>query len=211
MSEGDSVAAMTAPHDMRGLVDRYAGALAAALRSPAMDAVPALGEALRDCWRDGHAVYLCGNGGSAGNAIHLANDFLYGAGVTSGAGLKAEALSANPAVLTCLANDLGYEEIYAQQLRVKAAPGDVLIVLSGSGDSPNVIKALEVGAQLGMTTFAILGFTGGRCKALAGRAIHFAIDDMQIAEDLQLIVGHICMRWLCANPLTQAARPTAAG
>jgi D-sedoheptulose 7-phosphate isomerase len=201
---------MTTPNDMRGHVSRYAAALAEALAAPAMDEVPTLGEALRDCWRRGRHVYLCGNGGSAGNAIHLANDLLYGAGVNNGGGLKAEALSANPAVLTCLANDLGYDEIYAAQLRVKAAPGDVLIVLSGSGNSANVVKALEVGAAQGMATFAILGFTGGRCKALAQHAIHFAVDDMQIAEDLQLIVGHICMQWLCANPLTDAARPAAA-
>jgi D-sedoheptulose 7-phosphate isomerase len=155
---------------------------------------------LRRAWAEGRTVYLCGNGGSAGNAIHLANDLLYGAGVAHGVGIKVEALSANPAVLTCLANDLGYENIYSEQLRVKAVAGDVLIVLSGSGNSPNVVKALEVGAAKGMATFAILGFTGGRCKALAQHPIHFAIDDMQIAEDLQLVVGHICMQWLCANP-----------
>jgi D-sedoheptulose 7-phosphate isomerase len=166
----------------------------------AMDGVPLLGEALRRCWSEGRTVYLCGNGGSAGNAIHLANDLLYGAGVGHGVGLKVEALSANPAVLTCLANDLGYEHIYSEQLRVKAEAGDVLIVLSGSGNSPNVVKALEIAADKDMTTFAILGYSGGACKALAQHPIHFPIDDMQIAEDLQLVVGHICMQWLCANP-----------
>ena len=191
---------MSATADMRGLIAGYARSLADALAMDAMDAVPALAEALRRAWAEGRTVYLCGNGGSAGNAIHLANDLLYGAGVAHGVGLKVEALSANPAVLTCLANDLGYENIYGEQLRVKAIAGDVLIVLSGSGNSPNVIKALEIGAAQGMTTFAILGFTGGRCKALAQHPIHFAIDDMQIAEDLQLVVGHICMQWLNANP-----------
>ncbi|WP_219995553.1 hypothetical protein [Cylindrospermopsis raciborskii] len=66
-----------------------------------------------------------------------------------------------------------------------------------SGNSPNVVKALEVGNQLGMITCAILGFSGGRCKDLAQIPIHFPVNDMQIAEDLQLIVGHICMQWLC--------------
>jgi D-sedoheptulose 7-phosphate isomerase len=201
---------VSATADMRGLIAGYARSLADALAMDAMDAVPALAEALRRAWAEGRTVYLCGNGGSAGNAIHLANDLLYGAGVAHGVGLKVEALSANPAVLTCLANDLGYENIYGEQLRVKAIAGDVLIVLSGSGNSPNVIKALEIGAAKGMTTFAILGFTGGRCKALAQHPIHFAIDDMQIAEDLQLVVGHICMQWLCANPPTDlGAAPSA--
>jgi D-sedoheptulose 7-phosphate isomerase len=191
---------MTSLPDMHGLIASYRRDLGQALEMAAMAVVPVLAEALRECWARGNTVYLCGNGGSAGNAIHLANDLLYGAGASHGGGLKVEALSANPAVITCLANDLGYDQIYAQQLRVKAVAGDVLIVLSGSGNSPNVVKALEVGAEKGMVTFAVLGFSGGRCKTLAEHAIHFAIDDMQIAEDLQLIVGHICMQWLNANP-----------
>jgi D-sedoheptulose 7-phosphate isomerase len=107
-----------------------------------------------------------------------------------------EAISANAAVLTCLANDLGYDNIYSEQIRIKGNPGDVLIVLSGSGNSANVVKAIQVANELKMKTFAILGFTGGNCKTLAQYPIHFEIDDMQIAEDLQLIVGHICMQWL---------------
>ena len=186
--------------DIQALIASYRRDLDRALGMDAMAAVPALAEALRRCWGEGNTVYLCGNGGSAGNAIHLANDLLYGAGVKHGVGLKVEALSANPAVLTCLANDLGYDQIYAEQLRVKATQGDVLIVLSGSGNSPNVVAALEVGAERGMITFAILGFSGGRCRELAQHPIHFAVDDMQIAEDLQLVVGHICMQWLNANP-----------
>jgi D-sedoheptulose 7-phosphate isomerase len=201
---------MSTTTDMKALIGRYREAFNAALTLEAMDVVPTLGEALRQVWRDGRTIYLCGNGGSAGNANHLANDFLYGAGVTNGIGLKVESLSANPAVLTCLANDIGYENVYAEQLRVKGEAGDVLIVLSGSGNSPNVVRALEAGAAKGMTTFAILGFTGGKCKALAQHPIHFPVDDMQISEDLQMVIGHLCMQWLCANPLTQPATSAAA-
>lgn len=186
---------------MQQYIKNYADKLSHALSLGAMHQIPMLGEALREAWREGRTIYLCGNGGSAGNAIHLANDLLYGAGVNNGSGLRVEALSANPAVLTCLANDIGYDQIYAEQVKVKARPGDVLIVLSGSGNSPNVVEALEVGNAIGMKTFAILAFSGGRCKELAQHPIHFEIDDMQIAEDLQLIVGHICMQWLCANPI----------
>ena len=108
--------------------------------------------ALQTAWRDGHNAYFCGNGGSAGNAIHLANDFLYGIAKDKGLGLRVEALSANPAVLTCLANDISYDEIYSQQLRVKAKSKDILIVLSGSGNSPNVVRALEIGNEMDMNT-----------------------------------------------------------
>ena len=182
---------------MDQLISDYSDRLTKALSLPAIKLVPHLAEAFKKVWDTKKTIYLCGNGGSAGNANHLANDFLYGAGVTRGIGLRIESLSANPAVLTCLANDLGYEEVYAEQLRVKADPGDVLLVFSGSGNSPNVVRALEIGNKLGMETFAILGFSGGKCKDIAKNPLHFAINDMQIAEDLQLIIGHMIMQWLC--------------
>jgi len=182
-------------------IKHYIAKVADALNLDAMSQVQNLAYALRDVWIEGNCTYICGNGGSAGNAIHLANDFTYGVGVKNGGGMSVEALSANPAVITCLANDIGYDNIYAEQLKVKAHPGDVLIVLSGSGNSQNVIKALEKGNAIGMKTFAILGFSGGRCKELAWCPIHFEIYDMQIAEDLQLIVGHMCMQWLCEQDI----------
>lgn len=187
-------------------IAEYSGKLIRALALDGMQAIPGMAAALRECWQEGRSIYLCGNGGSAGNAIHIANDFLYGAGTSAGRGLKVEALSANPAVLTSLANDVGYEDIFAEQLKVKAVPGDILIVLSGSGNSRNVVKALEVGNEKGMKTFAVLGYSGGKCRSIAQHPIHFAIDDMQIAEDLQLVVGHICMQWLHANPITIQGR-----
>jgi len=189
--------------DLIDLYDKYGKRLQNAFSNLNSDNLSRLGDAIREAWINKNTIYLCGNGGSAGNAIHIANDFLYGAGVTSGGGLRVEALSANPAVLTCLANDLGYDEIYSEQLKVKADQGDILIVLSGSGNSPNVINALEIGNAKGMKTFAILGYSGGKCKNIAQYPIHFEINDMQISEDLQLIVGHICMQWLCANPITE--------
>lgn len=181
---------------MQQQIRNYTNKLSRALSQEAMHDIQELAETLLEAWREGRHIYLCGNGGSAGNAAHLANDFIYGAGVKNGGGLRAEALSANTAVLTCLANDIGYENIYSEQIRVKGKPGDVLVILSGSGNSPNVVKAIEIGNTIGMKTFAILGFSGGRCKELAQYPIHFEIDDMQIAEDLQLIVGHICVQWL---------------
>lgn len=191
---------------MHQLIQGYSEKLVGALRMDAMGEIPTLAEALREAWKNGRHIYLCGNGGSAGNAIHIANDFIFGAGMKNGVGLRVEALSANAAILTCLGNDIGYENIFCEQVRVKGDPGDILIVLSGSGNSPNVVKALETANAKGMKTFAILGFTGGKCKDIAQHPIHFEVDDMQIAEDMQLIVGHICMQWLCANPVSGEAR-----
>lgn len=174
---------------------RLQGVLNAADWSP----VEALAGELLACWKERRQVFICGNGGSAGNAVHIANDFLYGVSKTYGSGLRVHALPANTAVLTCLANDTGYNEIFSRQLAVQAEKDDVLIVMSGSGNSPNIIKALEAGREIGMKSFAILGYGGGKAKKLADVPIHFAIDDMQISEDLQLVACHMVMQWLYAN------------
>ena len=163
-------------------------------------ALQPLADLVREAWSEGRHIYLCGNGGSAGNAIHLANDYLYGVAKSGGKAIRVTALPANAAVLTCLANDIAYDAIYSQQLETLARKDDVLIVLSGSGNSPNVVKAIEKGREIGMRTVAILGYSGGRCKELAEFPIHFAVDDMQISQDMQLVVGHMLMQWLYANP-----------
>ncbi len=165
--------------------------------------VEELALSLQSAWLDGRKIFICGNGGSAGNAIHIANDLLYGAGACGDdplfPGLRIESLPANSAVITCLGNDIGYENIFSHQLKVKAEQNDILIVLSGSGNSKNIVNALTMSMSIGMKSFALLAYNGGACKELADKAIHFETYDMQIAEDAQLIVGHLCMKWLSSN------------
>lgn len=184
------------PSTMIGAFHQYSQRLQQLLSTMDWQKVEVLCWQLMDCWRNNKQIFLCGNGGSAGNAMHLANDLIYGAG-----GLRAEALSANAAVLTCLANDVSYNSIYSLQLQVKANQGDMLIVLSGSGNSANILEAVDTARALGMKSAAILGFDGGQCKDNVDIAIHTPIDDMQIAEDMQLVVGHMMMQWLSANPV----------
>lgn len=178
----------------------YSTRLSQVIAAADWSGVARLAGAMLARWRDGRDVYFCGNGGSAGNAIHLANDYLYGIAKRTGGGLRVHSLSANSAVLTCLANDVGYDKVYSEQLAVMGRPGDLLIVLSGSGNSANVVSALEQAKAMGIESCAIVGYSGGKCKELADIAIHFPVDDMQISEDLQLIVGHMLMQWLYLNP-----------
>jgi len=154
---------------------------------------------LLDCWQTGRQVFLAGNGGSAANASHLANDFLYPLSKTPGSGVRAHSLATNPAVMSCLANDEGYDQVFALQLGVLARRGDILIALSASGNSPNIVRALEQSRAIGMTSYAVVGFSGGMAKAIADVPVHFAVDDVQMAEDTQLIVGHMVMQWLYAK------------
>ena len=177
----------------------YGDRLARVLANFDWSPVEQLAVDLLDCWKTGRQVFIAGNGGSAGNAIHLANDFLYALSKTSGSGLRVHALPANPAVVTCLANDEGFDRIFSLQLAVQARAGDVLIVFSGSGNSQNIVRALEEARTLGMRSYAVLAFTGGKAKALADVPIHVELDDMQIAEDIQLIIGHALMQWLSAR------------
>ena len=170
----------------------------------ALDLVPlepleALADALMLAWQNKKQVFIFGNGGSAGNAIHLANDFLYGISKQYGHALRVTALPSNPAVITCLANDEGYDSIFSRQLAVLAEPGDIAIALSGSGNSPNILRALEHCTAHNIQSFAVLGYVGGNAKNLANHAIHIPVNDMQVSEDLQLVVGHIMMQWLYAH------------
>ena len=177
----------------------YSNRLQEVLNASDWSGVAALAHDMSRCWQEKRRVFICGNGGSAGNAIHLENDFLYGIAKTLGGGLRVSALTANAAVITCLANDVGYDSIFSEQLAVQASQGDLLIALSGSGNSPNILKVLQQAKVMGVKSYAILGFSGGLSKDLADVAIHFPVDDMQIAEDMQLVVGHMLMQWLHAN------------
>ena len=159
-----------------------------------------------DVWENKMQLFICGNGGSAANALHIANDLIYGIGACGSsqkrAGMNVEALTANSGVITCLANDIGYENIFAYQLECKAKKNDMLLCLSGSGNSANIINAIKKGNEMGLVTCAILGFSGGEAKQLSRITAHSNCEDMQIAEDTQLIIGHLCMQWLTCNKPT---------
>lgn len=141
-----------------------------------------LAEAIKKAKR----VYICGNGGSFANAQHIQNDL-------EGKGIRAHTL--NPASLTRTANDQSYEEIFAQWVGVHGEQGDLLLVLSGSGNSPNIIKALRKGKELGMTTWALLGYPAGKAASIADVSI-VAGPNMQQAEEAQLVAGHEVWGWL---------------
>ncbi len=174
----------------------YAARLAECVRAQGWQPVSLLAEDLAAVWRDGRQVFICGNGGSAANAIHWANDFLYPVAKAGGRGMKMHALPANSSTLTCVGNDLGYDRIFSRQLESQAEKGDLLIALSGSGNSPNILRALEMAREMGMKSYAIVAFDGGAALKLADVAVHVPVDDMQIAEDVQLVICHMLLQTL---------------
>ena len=179
------------------LIEKYKKNISILLNDKSLNnKIQYLSKKLLVTWKNNNSIYICGNGGSAGNANHIANDLIYGAGKSNGYGLNVEALSSNPSVITCLANDTGYENIFSEQLKAKGKKNDLLIALSGSGNSKNVINAIKIAKKIKMKTFAIVGYSGGICKRIADNNLHFKINDMQLAEDFQLITMHMCMKWL---------------
>jgi D-sedoheptulose 7-phosphate isomerase len=183
---------------MFSFLKSYIDRLSAGITSTTAERSKELADALDKARAEKRSVFLCGNGGSAANANHWANDLIYGAGKNGRGGIRAHSLSANTSVLMCLANDTGYENVFSGQLDVLASPGDLLITLSGSGNSPNILRAIESGNRLGLETWAIVGFDGGAALKLAKHSIHFSNADMQASEDLQMVVCHIVTQLLAA-------------
>jgi D-sedoheptulose 7-phosphate isomerase len=174
----------------------YVSKLNDALKTIPSDNINDLYELLLNCKKNNNSLFFCGNGGSAGNANHLANDYIYGVSKKTGEGFRVHSLSANASVITCLANDVGYPYIYSEQINVLGEKDDILVCLSGSGNSENILHALEAAKNKNMKTISILGYDGGKAKSLSDYVVHIDIDDMQISEDFQLILFHYLMQKL---------------
>ncbi len=152
-------------------------------------------EALYRGFEGDHTVFLIGNGGSAANASHFAQDLAKGtlSSMDAKRRFRAVALTDNIGFITALANDEGYDSIFEQQLRNLARSGDILVAISGSGNSPNVIRGVEFAKSIGMTVIGVTGFDGGKLKSLADVSVHIPVDDMGMTEALHAVVFHLAM------------------
>ncbi len=190
---------MTSNNSFKDHFDNYFNKLSSYFNSEILLNIEKLAEDLTKIWESNNQLFICGNGGSAANAIHIANDLHYGLAQivkSKKYGMKSDALPANTAIITCLANDTGYENIFSNQLRVKASKNDLLVVLSGSGNSENIVNALKVSNEIGLNNYAVLGFDGGECKKIAKNIIHVPVSDMLVSEDIQMIIFNICFQWI---------------
>jgi D-sedoheptulose 7-phosphate isomerase len=137
-----------------------------------------------------NTVFIFGNGGSAATASHVTGDFLKGISFGLDKRFRVMCLSDNTAGIMAISNDLGYEEIFVEQLKVFLKKDDLVIGISGSGNSANVVKAMEYAGKQGAKTIAMCGFKGGKIKELADLVIHVPINDMEITEDIHIILFH---------------------
>lgn len=155
-----------------------------------------LADAIHDCYVHGRTVYLCGNGGSGSNASHFCEDL--GKGTLRREDfdndkkkrLRVVSLTDNTPYILAWANDEGFDRVFVEQLKNLAQPGDLLVAISGSGNSPNVLRAVDWANRNGLTTLGCTGFSGGKLKALARYNLHVPLDDMGIVESIHLTAFH---------------------
>lgn len=152
---------------------------------------------LLDARDRGAAVFFIGNGGSASTASHFANDLSIGT-QTYDQPFRVTSLTDNTAVLTALGNDCGFDDVFVRQLRVQARAGDVLVAISVSGNSPNLVKALEYGRTAGIRTVALTATDGGRVRQIADEGIHVPTGPGEYgpAEDAHLVLNHLAGNYL---------------
>lgn len=148
-------------------------------------------------------IYICGNGGSAATASHFQNDFNKGVSEYIDLPFRFHCLNDNMATIMAIANDIGYEEVFRFQLRGNLEPGDVLVAISGSGNSPNVLNAVEYAKERGIKIIGLTGFDGGKLKKLSDVSLHVPVNSMQVTEDIHMVFDHLMMsmfyRYLCGK------------
>ena len=151
--------------------------------------------------KNGKRIAVCGNGGSAVAASHYITD--WNKMVYSHTGLKFNGicLSDNIGLITAYSNDLSYDKVFSEQVKNLLDVGDLLITLSGSGNSENVIKATNVANKMKVNTLAICGYDGGKLKQVSNKSIWIRSNDMQLCEDAQVVFGHMVMKKLCGEEL----------
>lgn len=150
-----------------------------------------------DCRKKEASIYFIGNGGSAATCSHFANDLQIGTRSPSKP-IKAISLTDNVAIVTAIANDYGYDFVFLQQIQMLAKPGDLVVGISASGNSPNLVKAFEYCKNNSIRTFALVAFDGGQMLSIADDAIHVKTDRGEYgpAEDAHMIIDHLVMTYI---------------
>lgn len=147
-------------------------------------------------------IITCGNGGSASTASHYITDWNKMINLGTGKKFRGISLCDNIGIITAYANDISYEEVFVGQLKAILDEGDLVIGISGSGNSPNVLKAIEYANLNGADTLAVVGYDGGNLKKIAKQSVWVPSFDMQLCEDAHLMFGHMVMKALCNSPIS---------
>lgn len=179
--------------DYRNKIKTYLSMEKRVLDSLLLDDINEVINVLENARNNRKRIFICGNGGSASTASHLECDFNKGISYNQKIKYDIECLSDNVPMMMSIANDIGYDDIFIVPLKNKLKKGDIVIGISGSGNSENVIRAFQYANELCVDTIAFTGFNGGELKKIAKYNIHVPINNMQIVEDIHLMLNHMMM------------------
>jgi D-sedoheptulose 7-phosphate isomerase len=180
------------------LVD-YSTGLSKALEGVSPERFEEFVQLLESAYQDGRRVFFMGNGGSGSTASHFACDLNKGVSYGRQKRFQVISLNDNLATLTAYANDVSYEDVFVEQLKNFLRPGDLVVGISGSGNSPNVLKAIAYANGLGAHTVGLCGFDGGKLARTVRTPLLAPVHDMQKAEDIHMILLHVVMQLLCSR------------
>lgn len=152
---------------------------------------------IRDAFKRGAKIVTCGNGGSASTASHYITDWSKFVNLKTGEKFRGFSLVDNVGLLSAYGNDVSYEDVFSGQCEAVLDEGDLLVAVSGSGNSPNIVKAIKTANKMGAVTLGILGYDGGSAMKESQCTFHVPSFDMQVCEDIHLMFGHLVMKSLC--------------
>jgi D-sedoheptulose 7-phosphate isomerase len=177
----------------------YAEQLKSGLLSVEPDALQRALSVLQETAANGKRVYAVGNGGSAAIADHLCCDLTKGTHSTQHPVVDTRSLVSNVALFSAVANDFGFENVFSAQLRLFGGMGDVLIAVSSSGNSANIVNAIQMAHELGMVTIGLSGFSGGALKSVAQISLHVDVNNYGIVEDAHQALMHVLAQYICCD------------
>ena len=182
----------------------YAQTLHDALLSVDGNQLKAATETLRKAYLTNRNIFVCGNGGSAAISEHFLCDHSKGVCYDTGMLPKVQSLSSSVPIITAIANDFNFDEIFSYQLKMKAIPGDVLVTVSSSGNSPNIIKAIETAKSLNMTVISLCGFSGGESAKLSDIVLHVKENNYGIVEDAHQSLMHVMAQFIRVSHINKS-------
>ncbi len=177
----------------------YVGRLSAVLNSMDFAALDTAVSIVAHAWEEGRQIITLGNGGSALTALHFINDWNKSVFMATGKPFRGRSLVDNLGLLMAYANDVAYEDVFSEQLKNILQPRDLVIAISGSGNSRNVLRAVSYANERGAVTLGLCGYNGGELKKLAQHVVWANVNDMQLSEDAHATFGHIVMQALCSS------------
>jgi D-sedoheptulose 7-phosphate isomerase len=183
----------------KGTTEVYFKKLRALLSTIDQDQIDAAVQVVYEAWQRGSQVITLGNGGSSMTALHFITDWNKSVFMSSGKPFMGRSLVDNMGLLMAYANDISFQDVFVEQLKNVLRPNDLVIAISGSGNSENVLRAVNYANAHQATTLGLVGYDGGKLKAIAQHVLWANVQDMQLSEDIHAIFGHIVMQRLCRS------------